>query len=69
MEKVRLYAETDVSEYWIVDPEERHFEFLTNRGGAFQVGLAADNVYRSPAFPEITINLAEFWAEVEARLP
>lgn len=69
VEKLRLYAEHGVKEYWIADPEEQQIDFFVNREGTFQVALAADDVYASPAFPEIRIDLLEFWKEVEARLP
>ena len=68
-EKLRLYAEAGVREYWIVDPDLRSFEFLVNHEGKFQVAGAIDDRYRSEAFPEVQINLAEFWQEVDARLP
>jgi Uma2 family endonuclease len=65
-EKLRLYAESGVREYWIVDPIERTFDFLVNCEGRFQVAGAIDDRYRSEAFPELQIDLAEFWKEVDA---
>ena len=32
-EKLRLYAESSVGEYWVVDPAARQVEFLVNEGG------------------------------------
>ena len=68
-EKLRLYAENDVHEYWIVDPFERQIEFLRNEGGEFVVALPEGSEYRSKAFPEIRLNLIELWQDVAAQLP
>ncbi len=69
-EKLQLYAESGVREYWIVEPAERLFEFLSNEGGRFVVLLADDaGVYRSPALEGVGIDLGAFWTEVDARLP
>jgi Uma2 family endonuclease len=67
-EKLRLYAEFDVREYWIVDPEERQIEFLVNDGGRFVVALPEGGEYRSRALPEIHLDLAAFWREVDEQL-
>ena len=69
VEKMRLYAEAGVKEYWIVDPVEKAVEFFLNRDGVFQVALPMDDLYRSATLPDVQINLAEFWGEVDARLP
>jgi Uma2 family endonuclease len=65
-EKLRLYAEVGVAEYWIVDPRERRFEFLANDAGAWQVRLPDGPVYRSPAIGELEIDLVAFWQSVPA---
>ena len=62
--KLNLYAEHGVSEYWIVDPDQREFDFLINEDGRFVVQPQRDDRYQSPRLPELSINLAEFWAEV-----
>ncbi|MEQ8836096.1 MAG: Uma2 family endonuclease, partial [Lacipirellulaceae bacterium] len=64
LEKMQLYAESGVAEYWIVDPEERHFEFYLNRDGRYEVQPQRDDHYTSPRLPELAINLADFWHEV-----
>ena len=68
-EKLSLYAEAGVREYWIVDPLERQIEFLVNEGGRFVVSVPPGDEYRSPALPEIHVNLAGFWREVADSLP
>jgi len=68
-EKLRLYAESGVSEYWIIDPSLRQIDFLINRGGRFEVALAIDGIYRSEAVPGVAFDLAAFWSEVERRGP
>ena len=68
VEKLDLYARYDVGEYWIVDPESRVFDFLVNDGGRFVVHSPADNRYQSPQLPEVEIQLADFWREVDERL-
>ncbi len=68
VEKLRLYGEAGVKEYWIVDPVERTFEFLVCHEGTFQVALPLDDRYQSPALPELQINLCDFWGEIDARM-
>lgn len=63
-DKIRLYAEAGVEEYWIVDPGERQIQFLVNRGGHFEVVLAVGGIYRSPALAEITLDLEALWKKV-----
>lgn len=67
IEKLRLYAEAGVREYWICDPAARVIDFLVNRGGRFEVALARDDAYASAELPEILLDLAELWGEVAAR--
>jgi len=67
-EKLLLYAEAGVREYWIVDPRERQIEFLVNEGGRFVVALSAGTEYRSEVLPEIRLDLAAFWREMDRKL-
>jgi Uma2 family endonuclease len=64
VDKMNLYAEHGVAEYWIVDPNARQFDFLINCDGRFQVQPQHDDRYQSPRLEELAINLADFWAEV-----
>jgi len=72
-EKLDLYAKYGVPEYWIVDPATQVFEFLlldpSKDGGKYVIEQQPDNHYRSPLLPEIEIDLAAFWGEIERRLP
>ncbi|HEX9801065.1 MAG TPA: Uma2 family endonuclease [Thermoanaerobaculia bacterium] len=63
-EKLRLYAESGIAEYWLVDPEGRTFEFLVLRDGAYTVLLPADGLYRSPAVASLEVDPEAFWRSV-----
>jgi Uma2 family endonuclease len=68
VDKLNLYAKYGVAEYWIVDPAERQFDFLVNRGGRFEVQPQQDNGYASPVCAELGIDLAAFWKSVDEQL-
>lgn len=68
VDKLALYAEFGVAEYWIVDPRERQFDFLVNRSGRFEVQPQRDDRYASPVLPELVLDLAVFWGEVARQL-
>jgi len=63
-EKLRLYAEAGVGEYWIVDPTARTFELLENRDGAFLLRLPEAGVYRSAAVAGLELDVEAFWREL-----
>jgi Uma2 family endonuclease len=67
-EKLELYARSDVREYWIVDPAEKHIEFLINEGGRFVVTPPERGAIRSRALPGLELPLVEFWTEIAERL-
>jgi len=67
-EKLALYAESGVREYWVADFFERQIEFLVNEGGRFVVALPDAGEYRSQVLPEIRLDLAAFWKKVEEDL-
>ena len=62
--KLRLYAESDVREYWLVDPEARSIEFLVQREGRWLVALAEDGRYASEIIEGLTLDLEALWASV-----
>jgi Uma2 family endonuclease len=62
--KMKLYADSGVAEYWIVDPEGETFEFLENRDGAFVVRLPEAGVYSSRAVAGLAIEIETFWTQV-----
>jgi Uma2 family endonuclease len=67
-DKLALYAQSGIREYWIVDAAERSIEFLVNEEGRFVVALPDGEEYRSRVLPEIHLNIPAFWKEVEDRL-
>ena len=67
-EKLVLYAQSGVREYWIVDPQARQIEFLVNEGGRFVVAMPVGGEYRSQALPEVRLDLAALWREVDRGL-
>jgi Uma2 family endonuclease len=68
VQKLGLYAESGVREYWLVDPVERHFQFLVNKDGQFVVEVPFGPEYRSRVLPEIHLDIPAFWKRVEERL-
>jgi Uma2 family endonuclease len=68
-EKLSLYAQSGIREYWLVDPEARQIEFLANEDRRFVVSLPVGGVYRSQTIPEVCLDVAELWRDVEADLP
>ncbi|HEY0513191.1 MAG TPA: Uma2 family endonuclease [Thermoanaerobaculia bacterium] len=67
-QKLGLYAEAGVREYWPMDPVARHFQFLVNEGGRFVVEMQRGPEYRSRVLPEIHLDIPAFWKQVEERL-
>jgi Uma2 family endonuclease len=63
-EKLRLYADSGVAEYWIVDPALETFEFLENTADGFRVRLPDGAVYRSAAISGLELDLEWFWRAI-----
>jgi Uma2 family endonuclease len=68
IEKLDLYAMYDVPEYWIIDPQAKHIDFLLNKGGRYEMQTPVADCYQSPRLSEIEIQVAEFWREVDAQM-
>ncbi len=63
-EKLRLYVESGVAEYWIFDPATKTSEFLVHRDGAFVVRLPVAGMYRSEAIAGLELDLETFWRQL-----
>lgn len=68
VEKLDLYARYGVAEYWIVDPDSQVIEFLVNENGRYVVQSPSNDRYQSPLLPEVVIEIAEFWREVDRQM-
>jgi Uma2 family endonuclease len=68
IEKLDLYAMYGVAEYWIVDPTTQLIEFLVNEKGKFVIQSATNDVYQSQRLPEVTIQVSEFWRQVDQQM-
>ncbi|HEY6324614.1 MAG TPA: Uma2 family endonuclease [Thermoanaerobaculia bacterium] len=68
-EKVALYAACGVKQYWLVDPEVWLIDLLVNEAGRFVVTLPSAGRHQSPAIAGVTLDLAAFWRDVEAKWP
>jgi Uma2 family endonuclease len=69
VQKLDLYAQYGVPEFWIVDPKAQNIEFLLLDNGRYVVTPSAGGRYQSSRLPEVEIELATFWREVGERLP
>jgi Uma2 family endonuclease len=69
VQKLDVYAQYGVPEFWIVDYNSRVIDFLLLENGRYAMLKSADNRYQSPRLPEVEIDLAAFWREVAERLP
>ena len=68
LEKLDLYARYRVAEYWMVEPKKQLFEFLINQQSRFVVIPPTGGRYQSSRLPNISIDLASFWQEVDDRI-
>jgi len=68
LEKLDLYAKHKIAEYWIVDAENRVFDFFVNQEGTFSVTTSPE-IYQSVQFAEVVLDIADFWRVLDERLP
>jgi Uma2 family endonuclease len=72
-EKVALYLEAGVQEYWLVDPDVRLWtaDFLVRDRdlGRMAVALPTGRLYESPALAGVSLDLERFWRAVDRRWP
>ena len=66
--KRSLYAFSGVKEYWLVDQGRRQIEFLISEAGSFVAAAPVTGRYRSPAIPEIELDVSQLWQLVDAKL-
>jgi Uma2 family endonuclease len=59
--KLELYRRSDVRELWLVEPEAAAIDFLLPGREGFELRTLASGVYRSPAIPDLTLDLDELW--------
>ena len=55
--KRKLYEQTEIQEYWIVDPEQKKLEQLVLADGAYEVREAATSTVSLSITPEATIDI------------
>ncbi|HEX9801064.1 MAG TPA: Uma2 family endonuclease [Thermoanaerobaculia bacterium] len=63
--KRELYRQTDVREYWVVDPTERVADLQILTEGRFELIPLDGERYRSPTFPGLELDLAALWRELD----
>jgi Uma2 family endonuclease len=66
--KLQLYGLYGIEEYWLVDHERRQIEFLIKEAGSFVAAPAVGGKYQSRRIPELHLDLAKLWRQVDARL-
>jgi Uma2 family endonuclease len=61
--KLRWYAQREVPEYWLVDPQARTLERLVLREGSYVIAasLADDETFRPESFDGLEIPLVKLW--------
>jgi hypothetical protein len=63
-EKLSLYAELGVPEYWLIEPELSALDMLTNDHGRMVVTLPAGDRHPSPGLAGLILDLAELWRDI-----
>lgn len=68
IEKLDLYARYGVGEYWIVESEAQVIQFLINENGQFIVQTSTNDRYQSSRLPEVEIDVAALWRDVDNQM-
>lgn len=65
VEKRQDYAEADIPEYWIVDPQEKRVTVLSLAGTEYREHgvFSANGIATSALFPEFAVDLSELFAK------
>ncbi len=69
IQKLDVYGQYGVPEFWIVDLQAQLIDFLLLENGRYALRPGVAGKYQSSRLPEIEIELATFWKEVASRLP
>ena len=61
---MRLYRDSGVLEYWVVDPKLETFEFLANKPDGFCVRVPEAGIYRSAVTTGLELDVEAFWRSI-----
>ncbi len=61
--KYRLYEESGVLEYWIVDPDNKSFSFYQLKDKTYQE-ITVGESYSSPVLKPLEMNPSDFWQTI-----
>jgi Uma2 family endonuclease len=67
--KLNWYAQREIPEYWIVDPEGKTFERFVLVKGTYALAQNAsnDDIVRPKSFRGLAVNLSDLWPPVRKR--
>lgn len=65
VEKMAVFAEAGVPEYWLPDPETRTFRMLTLQGGVYEETKPTDGRYHSSVIAGLMVDPAALFARLE----
>jgi Uma2 family endonuclease len=66
--KRRLYEESGVREYWIIDPEKAEALFLFRQGKRFARGKLRNHIWKSGVLPGLSIDVRWLWMSPRPRV-
>lgn len=66
VKKLRLYAKNRIPHYWLLDPESKVLEVLKLTGSNYsmEATLESGDLYESPDFPGLNIDLAALFEDI-----